>query len=188
MTMSGRLVAYFSATGTTAKVAEALAGAIGADLYEIEPAVRYTPADLDWHDSESRSSVEMADKASRPALKGSIDTSGYDVIYVGFPIWWSDAPRIVDSFLDAHDLHGKRVAAFVTSGGSPIGDIDSNLKSRHPDAEWRPGRRFSSADAADLKDWAEGIRSGGSGERSPFPISDTAFDGGGYKRSTMYEE
>lgn len=155
--MSDKLVAFFSASGVTRKTAKALADAIGADLFEIEPAVRYTEADLDWRDKSSRSTVEMADKACRPAMKGDIDISGYSTIYVGFPIWWYDAPRIIDSFLDAHDLSGKRIAAFATSGGSPMGDIDAHLGASHPAATWGTGRRFASADPVELKSWADSI-------------------------------
>lgn len=154
--MSNKLVAYFSASGVTKKVAEELAGAIGADIEEIEPEVRYTSKDLDWQDKKSRSTVEMNDKSCRPAIKAPRDVSGYDVIYVGFPIWWYTAPRIVDSYLDAIDIKGKKIAVFATSGGSQLGDTVSTLKASHPGAQWGEGKRFpASVGARELKAWAD---------------------------------
>ena len=117
--MSRKLVAYFSATGTTAKVAETLADAIGADIYEIEPEIPYTEADLNWRDANSRSSVEMNDPHSRPAIAGKRDNmSDYDAIFVGFPIWWYVAPTIINTFLESYDTAGKTIIPFATSGGS----------------------------------------------------------------------
>ncbi len=157
--MTKALVAYFSATGTTRRVAEVLAREIGADIYEIKPETPYSDGDLDWRDDGSRSTVEMRDKACRPAMEGDTDTSGYDEILIGFPIWWYDAPRIIDTFLDAHDLSGKRVAPFATSGGSQMDGIAAGLSARHPAATWLEGMRFGSADPVALKEWAEGLRS-----------------------------
>ena len=117
--MSKTLVAYFSAGGTTAKVAENLADVANADLYEIRPAVPYTQADLNWMDKKSRSSVEMNDKSSRPALADKdADISSYDKILLGFPIWWYVAPTIINSFLESYDFSGKKIVLFATSGGS----------------------------------------------------------------------
>ena len=127
--MSKTLVAYFSASGTTAKAAKNLAEAAGADLYEIKPAVPYTQADLNWMDKKSRSSVEMNDKSSRPALADQdADISSYDKILLGFPIWWYVAPTIINSFLESYDFSGKKIVLFATSGGSGFGKTVDGLK------------------------------------------------------------
>lgn len=126
--MAKKLVAYFSASGVTAKKAAKLAEAAGADLYEIEPEVPYTAADLDWRNAKSRSSVEMNDKSSRPAIAGKpLDVAAYDTIYLGFPIWWYVAPTIINTFLEAHDFAGKRIVIFATSGGSGFGKTVAGL-------------------------------------------------------------
>ena len=123
-----KLVAYFSASGVTAKLAERLAESIDADLYEIVPKTPYTHADLNWHDSRSRSSVEMKDPASRPEIDGTRDhMAEYDVIYLGFPIWWYVAPTIVQTFLESCDLVGKTIVPFATSGGSDMGKTNERL-------------------------------------------------------------
>ncbi|MBQ2617533.1 MAG: NAD(P)H-dependent oxidoreductase, partial [Synergistaceae bacterium] len=120
--MSRVLVAYFSASGVTGSVAKKLAEATGADMYEIRPAVKYTSADLNWNNSNSRSSVEMKDKSSRPELADkSAEISGHDVIFLGFPIWWYVAPTIINTFLEAYDFSGKKIILFATSGGSGFG-------------------------------------------------------------------
>ncbi len=127
--MSRKLVAYFSASGTTRRVAKELAKIAGADLYEIEPEVPYTRADLNWNDEQARSTIEMNDHSSRPAIKGSDAHAGdYDTIYVGFPIWWYIAPTIVNTFLESYDLSGKTVVLFATSGSSGFGRTVDNLK------------------------------------------------------------
>ena len=127
--MSKTLVAYFSASGTTAKAAKSLADAANADLYEIRPAVPYTQADLNWMDKKSRSSVEMNDKSSRPALADKdADISSYDKILLGFPIWWYVAPTIINSFLESYDFSGKKIVLFATSGGSGFGKTVDGLK------------------------------------------------------------
>ena len=134
--MSKKLVAYFSASGTTAKVAKALAQAAGADLYEIKPAVPYTRADLNWQDKQSRSSVEMRDKSSRPALADAdANIADYDTIFIGFPIWWYIAPTIINTFLEAYDFSGKKVVLFATSGGSGFGKAVASLQPSAPKAE-----------------------------------------------------
>ena len=126
--MSKRLVAFFSASGVTRKVAEALAEATGADLYEIKPKVPYTKADLDWRDKSSRSSVEMGDKTSRPAIADKdADIGSYDVVFIGFPIWWYIAPTIINTFLESYDFSGKTIVPFATSGSSGIGETVTNL-------------------------------------------------------------
>ena len=120
--MSKTLVAFFSASGTTKRVAEKLAAAIGSDLYEIKPAVPYTRADLNWQDKHSRSSVEMNDPSSRPELADyNANPANYDLIFLGFPIWWYTAPRIIRSFLESYDFTGKTITLFATSGGSGLG-------------------------------------------------------------------
>ncbi len=126
--MSKKLVAYFSASGTTARLAETLAEAIGADIFEIKPEVPYTRADLNWQDAGSRSSVEMKNPASRPAIAARRDNMAeYDTIYVGFPIWWYVAPTIINTFLESYDLAGKTIVPFATSGGSGMGKTNEAL-------------------------------------------------------------
>lgn len=123
------LVAYFSATGTTAEAARKLAGVTGGELFEMAPATPYTDADLDWHDKQSRSSVEMNDPKSRPALKNKKENmAAYEVVYIGYPIWWGVAPTIVKTFIESHDLKGKTVIPFATSGGSGIDRSITDLK------------------------------------------------------------
>ena len=127
--MSRKLVAYFSATGVTAKVAELIADAAGADVYQIQPEVQYTPADLNWMDKNSRSSVEMNDKKIRPAMvKRSLQVEDYDVVFLGFPIWWYVAPTIINTFLESFDFAGKKIILFATSGGSGFGKTVEELK------------------------------------------------------------
>lgn len=134
--MSKKLVAYFSASGVTAKVAENLSKAAGADLYEIKPAVPYTKEDLNWMNKQSRSSVEMRDKSSRPALADTdADIAAYDTIFIGFPIWWYIAPTIINTFLEAYDFSGKKIVLFATSGGSGFGKAVDSLQPSAPDAE-----------------------------------------------------
>lgn len=139
--MSKKLVAYFSATGTTAKKAKKYAEELGADLYEIKPTVPYTRADLNWMNKNSRSSVEMNDPSSRPQLDGSrVDLAAYDEIYLGFPIWWYTAPTIVLSFLESYDFSGKTVYPFATSGGSGFGKTADVLAKSAPGAVFMPGK------------------------------------------------
>ena len=134
--MSNKLVAYFSATGRTAKAAEKLAEGIGADVYEIRPETAYTRADLNWMNRRSRSSVEMNDKSSRPAIiTGDLDISGYDTVYLGFPIWWYVAPTLINTFLEAYDFAGKRIVLFATSGSSGFGSAAAELEPSAPGAE-----------------------------------------------------
>ena len=127
--MSKKLVAYFSASGVTANAAKTLAEAAGADIYEIKPKVPYTKADLDWMDQSSRSTIEMQDTSSRPAIADkNADISAYDTIFVGFPIWWYIAPTIINTFLESYDFSGKTIVLFATSGGSGFGKTVDNLK------------------------------------------------------------
>ncbi len=150
------LVAYFSASGVTAKVADRLSKATGADLFEIKPAQPYTSADLDWTNKKSRSSVEMADTNSRPAIANKVaDISKYDVVFVGFPIWWYREPSIIDTFMESYEFSGKQVVPFATSGGSGMGDSGSIMQKLAPKAKVDSGKRFSSGiSEKDLKDWA----------------------------------
>ena len=151
------LVAYFSASGVTAKLAKRLADAIEAPLYEIKPAVPYTRADLNWMDKESRSTVEMADKSCRPALADTTaPVADADVIFVGYPVWWYREPSIIDSFLAAYDFSGKKIVLFATSGGSDIGDEAPVRVADITGTTVLPGRRFTARTSAEeLKAWGE---------------------------------
>ena len=134
--MSKKLTVYFSASEKMAKVAEKLAAVIGTDIYEIKPEVKYTRADLNWMNSKSRSSVEMNDKSFRPAIiTGDVDVSGYDTIYLGFPIWWYVAPTVINTFLEAYDFAGKKIVLFATSGSSGFGNTAAELRPSAPGAE-----------------------------------------------------
>ena len=154
------LVAYFSATGTTAKAAKALANAVGGALYEIKPAVPYTSADLNWMDKSSRSSVEMKDAHSRPALADTgAPVSGHDVIFLGFPVWWYVAPTILNTFLEAYDFTGKTIVLFATSGGSGLGKSADGLRPSAPGAKIVDGRMLNGhLNEAELSAWAEGLK------------------------------
>lgn len=143
------LVTYFSAGGVTAKVAKRLAETINADLCAIEPAQPYTRKDLNWLNPKSRSSVEMKDRNSRPALLKAVDVSGYDVVFVGFPLWWYREPSIIDTFMETADLKGKTVIPFATSGSSGMGDTRANLQALAPAADVREGCRFSARVSAE---------------------------------------
>ena len=155
--MSKILVAYFSAGGTTAQLAERLAREIGADLFAIEPETPYTQADLDWTDSKSRSTLEMNDPACRPAIRGTVaDMADYETVFVGFPIWWYREPSIIDSFMEAYDFGGKVVVPFATSGMSPLGEAGDNIQKLAPGARVVDGRRFDARTASDkLVMWAK---------------------------------
>ena len=155
------LVAYFSATGTTARAARELADAIGADTFEIVPEQPYTAADLNWNDKNSRSSREMADEKCRPAVAGDApDMSRYGTVFLGFPIWWYVEPRIIDTFLEAHDFAGKVIVPFATSGGSGLGRAPERMASLAPGATVAEGRLLNGRlDAGELRAWAEGLAS-----------------------------
>ena len=154
------LVTYFSASGVTRNAAKQVADIIGADLYEITPEQLYTEADLDWRNKQSRSSVEMADKTSRPALKdgGKVDLTNYDVVFVGFPIWWYTAPTIINTFIEANDFTGKTIVPFATSGGSNIKKSCEDLQAAYPDYKFGEGRLLNSIDKADIEQWANGLK------------------------------
>lgn len=155
--MKKTLVAYFSASGETAKLAKTLAGVADGDLFEICPETAYTAADLDWMDKRSRSTVEMKDEKSRPAIGNKVENMAqYDTVFVGFPIWWYQAPRIIETFLESYDFAGKTVIPFATSGGSGMGKTDGILKAVCPAASWLPGKRLpSGTGAAELQAWIE---------------------------------
>ncbi|WP_443664038.1 flavodoxin [Dysosmobacter sp.] len=154
------LVAYFSASGNTAKAAKVLAKAAGADLYEIKPAVPYTGADLNWMDKRSRSSVEMNDKNSRPALADTdAPVAEHDVIFLGFPIWWYTAPTIINTFLERYNFSGKTIVLFATSGGSSLGSTAAALQSSAPGARILDGRLLNGRlNEGDLKAWVSGLK------------------------------
>ncbi len=155
-----KLVAYFSATGTTQALAERLARIADADLYEIEPAEPYTKADLDWTDQQSRSTIEAKVPTMRPAIGSEIpDLASYGVIFIGFPIWWYREPNIIDTFLESGDFSGKTIVPFATSGGSSLGRTADNLKALAPQATVKPGKRFlSSASDQELESFARNLR------------------------------
>lgn len=151
-----KLVAYFSASGTTAETAKRLASAVGADIFEIRPAVPYTRADLDWTRSDSRSTVEMKDPHSRPEIASRCaNMEEYDTVYIGFPIWWYVAPTIIDTFLESYDFSGKTVIPFATSGGSGMGKTVDVLKTVCPNAVWKKGGVVNGMSAKALCEWAE---------------------------------
>lgn len=155
--MSKTLVAYFSASGVTGKVAKNLALAIGADIYEIRPVQAYSKADLNWMDKKSRSSVEMNDSSSRPAIADEVEhICEYNVIFVGFPIWWYREPSIIDTFMETYDFSGKTIVPFATSGGSGLGDSAKNMQALAKGSKVENGKRFGrNASASELKNWAE---------------------------------
>ena len=157
--MAKTLVAYFSASGTTASVAEKVAAAAKADIFEIEPAVPYTNADLNWMDKKSRSSVEMNDKTSRPAIvKKNLELGGYDTIFVGFPIWWYTAPTIIKTFLEAYDFSGKKIALFATSGGSGFGNTVRNLQpSVDESTKFVSEKLLNGATMSEIENWVKSI-------------------------------
>ena len=153
------LVAYFSASGTTKGVARQLAEVAGADLHEIKPEQPYTEADLDWQDKQSRSSVEMQDKHSRPAITAKLQNmKDYDVVYVGFPIWWYTCPTIINTFMEAYDFQGKTIIPFATSGGNSIKKACADLKAAYPGLIWKEGKLLNRASKTELQKWVEGNR------------------------------
>ena len=156
--MNGKntLVAYFSATGITEKVAEMIAETTGGDLYEITPVQEYTAADLDWTDKTSRSTKEMNDSKSRPAIRADLkDAESYDVIYIGYPIWWNLAPKAVNTFLETYDFSGKTVIPFATSGGSGIANSVARLKKEYPSLNWQSGKLLNNPSKADIEAWVK---------------------------------
>ena len=153
------LVAYFSATGTTEAVAKDLAEVTGAALYEIKPEVKYTTADLDWRNKESRSSVEMQDKNSRPAIVKDLEDAGnYDRIFIGFPVWWYTAPTIINTFIEAYGFEGKTVIFFATSGGSTIDKANKDFAAAYLKINWKAGKTLNYESKEEIKKWVEGLK------------------------------
>ncbi len=153
------LVAYFSATGTTRHVAEAMAAVLKCDLYEIRPKKIYTAADLDWNDKASRSSMEMRDETCRPAIDGPLpDMKKYRAVFLGYPIWWGIAPRIMQTFVESCDLEGIKAIPFCTSGGSPFAKSADLLWAGAPAAQWVPGRRINMPSPAEIVAWAKELK------------------------------
>ena len=149
------LVAYFSASGVTARLAETIAEVANADLFEIKPAVPYTKEDLDWMDKQSRSTIEMNDPDSRPEIEGEVENmDDYEVVFIGFPIWWYTAPHIMYTFLESYDFTGKTIVTFATSGGSGIGSTVEDLESHADGAVFTPGAVLkANASEEDVDDW-----------------------------------
>ena len=157
--MKKAMVAYFSASGVTKRAAETLAKAAQADLFEIAPVHPYTRADLNWMDKKSRSTVEMNDRSCRPAIVKAPDVALYDVIFVGFPVWWYREPSIIDTFLESADFTGKTLIPFCTSGGSGLGESTDNFRALAPGAKVLEGKRLTGRDTeASLRTWAASIR------------------------------
>ena len=155
------LVTYFSASGVTRNSAKQVADLIGADLFEITPEQLYTDADLDWRDKQSRSTIEMNDKNSRPAIKdgGKVENlAQYEVVYVGFPIWWYTAPTIINTFIEANDFTGKTIVPFATSGGSNIKKACEDLQAAYPNYKFGEGKLLNSIDKADIEKWAAAVK------------------------------
>ena len=156
--MSKKLVAYFSASGVTEKMAKTLAEVTGADLFEIQPVVPYTTADLDWMNKKSRSSVEMSNPDSRPEIGNKIPDMGqYDTVFVGFPIWWYVAPTIINTFLEAYDFSGKKIVLFATSGGSGFGNTVKELQSSASDAVITEGRLLNCGTKQEITEWVNSL-------------------------------
>lgn len=153
------LVAYFSATGSTERLAKTTAQALNADIFEIVPAQKYTAADLDWNDKKSRSTIECNDPAARPAIAEKTDLSGYDTVVVEFPVWWYNAPKIIYTFMESYDFSGKKIVLLCTSGGSGLGRTTDDLKKITSDsAQFVGGKRFSSgASASEIKKYFDGL-------------------------------
>ena len=152
------LVVYFSATGTTAAAAQMLAKQTGGALCEIVPEQPYTPADLNWHNAQSRSSVEMADAGARPAIKpANVNLANFDYVFIGYPIWWDLAPRAVNTFIESHDLSGKILIPFATSGGSTIDGSVRALRETYPALKWQKGRLLNCANEKKVKAWLEEV-------------------------------
>ena len=156
--MGKKIVAYFSASGTTKKIAEMVAEDAKADLFEIEPKIAYTKADLNWMDKKSRSSVEMSDKTFRPEIvKKDVDMAAYDEIILGFPIWWYVAPTIVNAFLESYDFAGKKITLFATSGGSGFGNTVQELQPSAPNAMIKEGKLLNGMSKQRIHEWAKAL-------------------------------
>ena len=145
---------YFSASGVTKSVASVISDTIGADIFEIEPSIPYTSEDLDWTNKNSRTSIEMSDKSSRPSIKSSGDISKYDTVIIGFPVWWYTSPSIINTFIEANNFDGKRVYIFVTSGSSGVDSSFNDLKEKYSNINFISGRRFTKGvTSEDILSW-----------------------------------
>lgn len=153
--MARILVAYFSASGTTRQIARQLSECLNVDLYEIKPKIPYSADDLNWNAPDSRSSVEMRDHSSRPTITNRVENmEQYDIVFIGFPVWWYIAPTIVNTFIESHDLKGKTLVTFATSGGSGIGNCEKNLKLQYPQYKWAEGKLLNhGVSEAQAKEW-----------------------------------
>jgi len=153
------LVVYFSATNTTEGVAEHIANGLNADIYEIVPEEPYSDADLNYNDNNSRTTIEMNDPDARPAISGSVENmEQYDIVFIGYPIWWAEAPRIVSTFVESYDFSGKTIVPFCTSGGSGVGSSATNLEQLTSGADWLPGKRLNGSDSQDtVMEWVNGL-------------------------------
>lgn len=153
------LIAYFSATGTTKGVAEHIANGLNADIYEIVPEDSYTDADLDYNNNNSRATIEMSDPDVRPVISGSVENmEQYDIVFIGYPIWRGEAPRIISTFVESYDFSGKTIVPFCTSGGSGMGSSAANLEELTNGAQWIPGQRLSGSDSRDtVMEWVNGL-------------------------------
>ena len=151
--MTDKLVAYFSASGNTKKISENLANLINADIFEIEPKVKYTPEDLDWTNKESRSTKEMHDKTFRPPIKTTINTNEYKSIFIGFPVWWYTAPTIINTFIESINTENKTFILFCTSGGTGIEGCQKDLEQTYSNIKWEKGKRLRTGNQSEIKDW-----------------------------------
>lgn len=153
--MSKKLVVYFSASGVTKQVAQKIANVIDGDLVEIEPAIKYSDADLDWHNKQSRSSKEMANRQFRPAIvKKDISLDQYDTVFIGFPVWWYTAPTIINTFIESYDFSNQILIPFCTSGGTGISGCEKDLKESYSQYQWKNGKRFiGSEDDVQIQNW-----------------------------------
>jgi flavodoxin len=153
------LVAYFSCSGVTEKLARHLVSVVDGELYKIEPVAPYTDADLNWHDPKARSTIEMQNKQSRPEIAGKVQNmDDYNVVYIGFPIWWYIAPTIINTFLESYDFSGKTVIPFATSGMSDVGETDKWLHSScSNETKWRPAKRFEANSELEIKTWVNSL-------------------------------
>ena len=155
--MNRVLVSYFSASGVTEKVAEKIANVFNADLFKIDPVEEYTEYDLDWRDKKSRSSKEMQDKSSRPKIKNKVSNiDDYDIVFLGFPVWWFTAPTIINTFIEENNLTGKKIFVFVTSGGSKSEGSFKNLKNEYKDLNFISSKRFLGNESdEEIREWAK---------------------------------
>lgn len=159
MSNNKTLVAYFSATGTTMEAATKLAKVANADLHEIVPEVLYTPADLNWRDKSSRSTIEMENKSSRPAIANKVENMAqYDTVFIGYPIWWYIAPTIINTFLEQYDFSGKTIVPFFTSGGSGAGETMKYLKPSAPGANWVDPKNFNYMSESEIQTWLNSLK------------------------------